>query len=75
MSNLHNTDERLQKSPKRRFLSIIAMALLLLCTVMGFLIIFWDKLPLENLGRFRTAFGVLIIVYGWLRFPRLIWRK
>lgn len=53
----------------------MGVVLLLACVALGLAIIFWENEAFVNLGRFRTAFGILIILYGLLRFPRLIWPR
>jgi len=39
--------------------------------VLGLIIIFWKNIPLEMDSRYRTAFGILLIVYSFMRFARL----
>lgn len=75
MSNLHHSDDRIQKSLKRRFLSIIGVLFFLVYLALGLMIIFWKSLPLDALGGFRTFFGVLLIVYAFIRFLRLLKRN
>ncbi|EFK58490.1 hypothetical protein HMPREF0766_11887 [Sphingobacterium spiritivorum ATCC 33861] len=39
--------------------------------VLGLLIIFWNNFPLEINPTYRTFFGILLIVYSFMRFARL----
>jgi len=60
-----------QKSPKRRFLFILGVAILVCISTLGLMILFWDKLPL-NLNRTqRNWFGAIFIVYAILRSVRI----
>ncbi len=63
-----------QKSPARRFLLIIGIVMFALYFVMGAMIFFWPNFPLMQ-GvdiKWKIAFGVLLIVYSFFRFIRLI---
>ncbi len=74
-----NTRERIekrneQKSPQRRFLFILGVTMFTLYFVLGLLIIFWDAIP-TMLGLSKTykiAFGLILIIYSFVRFIRLI---
>jgi hypothetical protein len=69
-----NTTFNKQRSPARRFLFILGGALFLSVTVFGLLIMFWNDIPLFNTlsqGQ-RYAFGSVFIVYGILRFIRIV---
>jgi len=61
-----------QKSPKRRFLFILGAALFIGIFILGILIMFWKALPLNISDSQRYTFGGLFIVYGILRFIRII---
>lgn len=69
--------KREQKSPQRRFLLILGIALLVSITTFGLMILFWDKLAtamhLEAYN--RIGFGVICILYAILRSSRLIFKK
>jgi hypothetical protein len=69
--------KREQKSPPRRFLLILGIALLVSITAFGLMILLWDKLALAmGLSTWhRTGFGVVCILYAILRSSRLIFRK
>ncbi|GGH31034.1 hypothetical protein FAZ19_22090 [Sphingobacterium alkalisoli] len=60
-----------QKSPTQRFLSILGLFMFLVYFTLGLLIIFWDKFPLEIDARYKNMFGILLIVYSFMRFIRL----
>ena len=63
-----------QKSPAKRFLSILGLVMFALYFFIGVSIIFWDEFPLlygvERI--WKIAFGVLLIAYSFFRFVRLI---
>ena len=63
-----------QKSPAKRFLLILGLVMFAVYFVIGVSIIFWDKFPLlygvERI--WKIAFGILLIVYSFFRFIRLI---
>lgn len=69
--------KREQKSPPRRFLLIIGIALLVSISAFGLMILLWDKLAVAmGLTTWnRTGFGVICILYAILRSSRLIFRK
>ncbi len=75
MYNRNNTNERVQKSLQERFLFVIGILLFLIYFVLGLAIIFWKKLPLDMEQNYRIAFGVLLIVYSFFRFIRLLQKK
>jgi hypothetical protein len=60
-----------QKSPKRRFLLILGTAAFICFVILGLMIMFWDKLPLQLQPYQRILFGAFIIGYAILRFSRL----
>jgi len=60
-----------QKSPTGRFLSILGLAMFLFYFVLGLLIVFWKNFPIEIDPAYKTFFGILLIVYSFMRFARL----
>jgi len=62
-----------QKSPKRRFLLILGLATFIAFSVLGLMIMFWERLgqSLDLSKSTRLIFGSLILIYGVLRFSRL----
>jgi len=66
-------NQREQKSPQRRFLLILGLALFICITTFGLMIILWDKLAitLKLTTWNRYAFGSLFILYGILRSARI----
>ena len=72
MLNRKNANKRVQKSPKERFLLVLGILFFLIYFVLGMIVIFWKKFPLNMSATYRIAFGVLLIVYAFLRFIRLI---
>jgi len=67
-----NSDLDKQKSPQRRFLFILGSAFFVVVIILGLMIVFWDKLPLNLTQTQRYTFGGLFIIYGILRFIRII---
>ncbi|MCL4638872.1 hypothetical protein KXS00_22805 [Olivibacter jilunii] len=60
-----------QKSPAKRFLSILGLCMFGFYFVLGLVIIFWKDFPLSLDRTYRVLFGLLLIVYSFLRFARL----
>lgn len=60
-----------QKSPTKRFLSVIGLFMFALYFVLGVIIIFWSDFPISMDKTYRILFGVVLIVYSFLRFARL----
>jgi cytochrome c biogenesis protein CcdA len=61
-----------KKSLKGRFLLVIGILFLLSYLVLGLLVIFMKYFPLQMQYNYRVAFGVLLIVYSFFRFIRII---
>jgi uncharacterized membrane protein (DUF485 family) len=59
-----------KKSLKERFLLVIGILFFLVYLVLGLVIIFWKAFPLSMAPGYRIAFGVILIVYSFLRFLR-----
>jgi len=59
-----------KKSLKERFLLVIGILFFLIYLTLGLLIIFWKSLPLTLEYNYRIVFGILLIVYSFLRFLR-----
>ncbi len=64
--------EKIQKSPAKRFLFILGLGMFALYFVLGIIIMFWKDFPIELSQGYRIAFGVLLIGYSFLRFVRLL---
>lgn len=62
----------MKKSLKERFLLVIGILFFLAYLILGLMIIFWKKLPLNLSSTARWAFGILLIVYALIRFVRLM---
>jgi len=63
-----------QKSPKRRFLLILGIAVFTALCSFGLMVLFWSKM-LPNMPKSqKTVFGGIIILYAFLRFSRLLKR-
>lgn len=64
-----------KKSPKERFLFIIGILFFFVYLCLGLIVIFWNAIfpknfPLAMSSTYRIAFGVILIVYSFLRFYR-----
>jgi uncharacterized membrane protein (DUF485 family) len=64
--------QKVQKSPAKRFLFILGLGMFSLYFVLGIIIMFWKDFPIEMTQGYRIAFGVLLIGYSFLRFVRLL---
>jgi hypothetical protein len=63
-----------QKSPAKRFLFILGVVMFIVYFAVGIAIIFWDDFSkLFGIDKgWKIAFGILLIVYSFIRFIRLI---
>ncbi|MEY4963727.1 MAG: hypothetical protein RLZZ323_1046 [Bacteroidota bacterium] len=61
-----------KKSLKGRFLLVIGILFLVSYLVLGLLVIFMKHFPIQMQYNYRIAFGVLLIVYSFFRFVRII---
>jgi hypothetical protein len=60
-----------KKSLKERFLLVIGFTVFLAYLVLGLIFIFWKSMPIAMPSIYRMAFGVLLIVYSFIRFLRI----
>lgn len=65
-------NQKEQKSPIKRFLFVLGLLMFSLYLILGIAIIFWKDFPIELALGYRIAFGVLLIVYSFFRFIRLL---
>lgn len=70
--SLDKDQEKIQKSPAKRFLFILGLGMFTLYFVLGVIIMFWKEFPIDMSQGYRIAFGVLLIGYSFLRFVRLL---
>lgn len=61
-----------KKSLKERFLLVLGILFFLAYLVLGLFIIFIKELPIVMDATYRIAFGIILIVYAFFRFIRLI---
>ncbi len=61
-----------KKSLKERFLLVIGILFFVLYFVLGLIVMFVDSFPLQMPMNYRIAFGVLLIVYAFIRCMRII---
>lgn len=59
-----------KKSPKERFLLVIGILFFLIYLILGLAVIFWKALPINMPTNYRTAFGIVLIVYAFTRLIR-----
>lgn len=59
-----------KKSLKERFLLVIGVCFFLMYFLLGLILIFWKKLPIAMSQNYRIVFGIVLIVYSFLRFIR-----
>ncbi|WP_395050410.1 hypothetical protein [Flavobacterium sp.] len=60
-----------KKSLKERFLLVMGILLFLAYLVLGLIFIFWKSFPIAMLPKYRMAFGVVLIVYSFIRLFRV----
>lgn len=60
-----------KKSLKERFLLVMGILLFLAYLVLGLIFIFWKSLPIAMSPKYRLAFGVVLIVYSFIRLFRV----
>jgi len=65
-------ENKIQKSPAKRFLFILGLGMFALYFVLGVAIIFWKDFPINLDFEYRVAFALLLIIYSFIRFVRLI---
>jgi hypothetical protein len=65
-------EEFKQKSPAQRFLFILGLGMFALYFALGIAIIFWEDFPISLSFEYRLAFAILLIVYSFIRFVRLL---
>lgn len=63
-------DNFMKKSLNERFLLFMGILLFLIYLTFGFVIIFWDKLPLKISYNYRIALGIIMILYSFTRLLR-----
>ncbi|RTY86437.1 hypothetical protein EKM00_10855 [Flavobacterium sp. RSP15] len=61
-----------KKSLKERFFLVLGILFFLVYLVLGLFIIFMKEFPIEMDTKYRIVFGLLLIVYSFFRFIRLI---
>jgi len=60
-----------KKSLKERFLLVMGILLFLAYLVLGLIFVFWKTIPIAMLPKYRVAFGVVLIVYSFIRLFRV----
>jgi len=60
-----------KKSLKERFLFVIGMLVFFAYFILGLIFIFWKSMPIAMESVYRVSFGVLLIVYSFVRFFRI----
>jgi len=59
-----------KKSLIERFLLIISVLVFLSYFFLGLIVIFWDDFPFVIKMNYKIAFGVILIIYSFIRFFR-----
>ncbi len=62
----------MKKSLKKRFLLVIGMLFFIAYFILGLIFILWKSMPINMEPRYRIAFGVLLVVYAYIRFMRFL---
>ena len=67
-------EKKLHKSSGRRFLQLLGLVMFAVYFILGLIIIFWNNLPLylDISKNYRILFGIVLIVYSFIRFVRLV---
>jgi hypothetical protein len=68
------TKKKLHISPARRIMQLLGLVMFAVYFVLGLIIIFWDEIfrYLDISKGYRILFGIVLIVYSFIRFIRLI---
>ncbi|SMD04998.1 hypothetical protein SAMN04488101_11076 [Pedobacter nyackensis] len=72
---MFNLETFKQKSPQQRFLFILGLVMFLFYVVLGGMLILGTTVLAEIQQKYRIMLGCLLIVYGVIRFIRLINQK
>jgi len=69
-----HTEKKLHKSPGRRFLQLLGLVMFAVYFALGLIIIFWNDffLYLDIPKNYRILFGIVLIVYSFFRFVRIV---
>lgn len=70
--SFNKEEQKVQKSPAKRFLFILGLGMFSLYFILGIIIMFWKDFPIDMSQGYRIAFGILLIGYSFLRFVRLL---
>jgi uncharacterized membrane protein (DUF485 family) len=68
----NSTENKEKKSLKERFFLVIGVVFFLVYLALGLAIIFWKNFPIDMKPSYRIAFGVVLIVYSFIRFYRIV---
>jgi uncharacterized membrane protein (DUF485 family) len=61
-----------KKLLKERFLLVMGMLFFFLYLILGLIFIFWKHMPIMMQPNYRIGFGILLVVYAYIRFTRFI---
>lgn len=70
--NKHPNETR--KSHAKQIMSLAGIIMFGLYFILGLVILFWSELPLAMDMGYRILFGLLLIIYSFIRFVRL-WKN
>jgi hypothetical protein len=68
LNNFYNNIK--EKSLIERFLLIITVLVFLSYFFLGLIVIFWKEFPFDIEMNYRIAFGIILILYSFIRFFR-----
>jgi len=68
----NSTENKEKKSLKERFFLVIGMVFFVAYLAVGVTIIFWNNFPYNMKPGYRIALGVVLIIYSFFRFYRII---
>jgi cytochrome c biogenesis protein CcdA len=71
----NNPNNTQKKSLKERFLLVIGIFFFVVYLACGLAVLFWKGWLEYMPSHYRTALGVIIIVYGFLRFIRFFQKQ
>jgi uncharacterized membrane protein (DUF485 family) len=74
LNRIDSQPNKAGKSTAKRILSLAGIVMFGLYFVLGIVILFWSGFPLAMDLEYRIMFGLLLIIYSFIRFIRL-WKN
>jgi cytochrome c biogenesis protein CcdA len=72
---MFNKNNQIQKSPEKRFLFILGLLIFICYFALGMVLIFRKDILPQFENPYRMIFGIMVIVYAFFRFMRLMQAK